>query len=278
VLGKQIAYVDVGEGDPVVLLHGNPTSSYLWRNVIPELEGCGRIIVPDLIGQGDSEKLPAEEGADRYSFLVAYDYLNGLLEALELTSNLTLVIHDWGSGLGFHWAKNHPGAIKGIAYMEAIVMPVTWEDWPESARGIFQGFRSEKGEDLVLKRNLFVEGVLPSAVLRDLTEEEMSHYRAPFSTPEDRQPTLNWPRHIPIEGEPAHMVNLVDDYGSWMAKNDLPKLFINAEPGSILVGPQREFCRSWQNQTEVTVSGAHFVQEDSPAEIGQAVAGWLKSI
>ncbi len=278
VSGKRIAYVDVGEGDPIVLLHGNPTSSYLWRNVIPELKGCGRIIVPDLIGQGDSEKLPAEDGADRYSFHVAYDYVDGLFEALGLTSNVTLVIHDWGSGLGFHWAKNHPERVLGIAYMEAIVQPVTWDAWPESARGIFQGFRSKKGEDLILNRNMFVEAVLPSAVLRDLTDEEMNHYRAPFSTPEDRQPTLNWPRQIPIEGEPAEMCELVSEYGNWMAANDLPKLFINAEPGSILTGPQREFCRSWPNQMEVTVSGAHFIQEDSPVEIGQAVASWLASL
>lgn len=276
--GKKLAYVDVGEGDPIVLLHGNPTSSYLWRNVIPELEGCGRILVPDLIGQGDSEKLPASQGADRYSFRVAYDYLNGLLEALGVTSNVTFVIHDWGSGLGFHWAKNHPDAVKGIAYMEAIVCPVTWADWPESARGIFQAFRSEKGEDLILKRNMFVEAVLPSAILRDLSDEEMAHYRAPFSTPDDRQPTLNWPRHIPIEGEPADMVTLVNEYGEWLVTSSVPKLFINAEPGSILVGPQREFCRSWPNQTEVSVSGAHFLQEDSPAEIGQAVATWLQSL
>jgi haloalkane dehalogenase len=276
--GRRIAYVDVGEGDPIILLHGNPTSSYLWRNVIPELEGCGRIVVPDLIGQGDSEKIPAEDGADRYSFQVAYDHLDGLFEALGLRSRITLVIHDWGSGLGFHWARNHPEAIKGIAYMEAIVAPMDWDDWPEGARGIFQGFRSEKGEDLVLNRNLFVEAVLPSSVLRDLTEEEMDHYRAPFRSPEDRQPTLNWPRQIPLAGEPAHMVELVTEYGDWMAQSDVPKLFINAEPGSILVGRQREFCRSWPNQTEVTVAGAHFVQEDSPVEIGRAVARWLGAL
>ncbi|MFK7898237.1 MAG: haloalkane dehalogenase [Myxococcota bacterium] len=278
VKGKKLAYVDVGEGDPIVLLHGNPTSSYLWRNVIPELEGSGRVIVPDLIGQGDSEKLPASEGPDRYSFLVAYEYLEGLLSALGLDANVTLVIHDWGSGLGFHWAKNHSDAVRGIAYMEAIVRPVTWDDWPESARGIFQGFRSEKGEDLVLQRNMFVEAVLPSAILRDLTEAEKAQYRAPFSTPDDRQPTLNWPRHIPIDGEPAHMVELVSAYAEWMSKNEIPKLFVNADPGSILTGPQREFCRTWPNQKEVTVAGAHFVQEDSPAEIGQAVAHWLKAI
>ena len=275
----ELAYIEEGEGDPIVLLHGNPTSSYLWRNVIPELTGLGRVIVPDLIGQGDSGKLPASDGPDRYSFAVVYDYLTELLEALDVATDVTLVIHDWGSALGFHWAKNHPGSVKGIAYMEGIVRPVNWTDWPESARGIFQAFRSEKGEDLILSRNMFVEGVLPSAVIRDLTEDEMAHYRAPFSNPDDRQPTLNWPRQIPIDGEPAEMVRLVEEYGAFMeGSTGLRKLFINAEPGSILVGPQREYCRSWPNQSEVTVKGNHFIQEDSPEEIGQAVAAWLKAI
>ena len=277
--GKKIAYVEVGEGDPIVLLHGNPTSSYLWRNVIPELAGKGRVIAPDLIGQGDSEKLPVSDGPERYTFLTVYDYLDGLLHAIGAATNLTLVIHDWGSGLGFYWAQQHPDAVRGIAYMEGIVCPVSWEDWPEGARGIFQGFRSEKGEELVLERNMFVDAVLPSSVIRGLGEEEMQHYRAPFLTPDDRQPTLNWPRQIPISGEPADMVALVDSYGQWMASNaTLPKLFINAEPGSILTGKPREFCRSWPNQTEVTVKGTHFIQEDSPVEIGQAVAAWLESL
>ena len=277
--GKDLAYVEVGEGDPIVLLHGNPTSSYLWRNVIPHLEGLGRVIAPDLIGQGDSEKLPASEGAERYSFHVAYDYLEGLLAELGANENVTLVIHDWGSALGFYWAQQHSTAVRGIAYMEGIVCPVTWDDWPESARGIFKGFRSEKGEDLVLQRNMFVETVLPSSVMRGLGEDEMSHYRRAFSTPDDRQPTLNWPRQIPINGEPPHMIDLVSNYGQWMAANDeLPKLFINADPGSILTGKQRDFCRTWPNQKEVTVAGTHFIQEDSPDEIGVAVADWLKTI
>ena len=273
--GKRIAYVDQGEGDPIVLLHGNPTSSYLWRNVIPELLGSGRVIAPDLIGQGDSEKLPASDGPGRYGFLTAYHYLDGLLAALGLDRDVTLVVHDWDGGLGFNWASQHPDAVKAIAYMEAIVMPVTWDDWPEAARGIFQGFRSEKGEDLILKRNMFVEAVLPGSVLRGLTDVEMAHYRRPFELEEDRQPTLNWPREIPIEGEPAEMVRLVENYGRWLAASPVPKLFVNAEPGSILIGRQREFCRSWPNQTEVTVKGSHFLQEDSPVEIGQAVARWL---
>ena len=277
--GKRIAYVDVGEGDPIVFLHGNPTSSYLWRNVIAELEGKGRCIAPDLVGQGDSEKLPASEGAERYSFAVVYSYLDGLLRELGCTENVTLVIHDWGSALGFHWAQQHPDAVRGIAYMEGIVMPMDWDGWPADAVGIFKGFRSDKGEDLVLNRNMFVDAVLPSSVMRGLGEDEMAHYRAPFKSPEDRQPTLNWPRQIPLGGEPPQMVELVASYGKWLESTDqLPKLFINAEPGSILTGRQREYCRGWPNQVEVTVKGTHFIQEDSPAEIGQAVASWLESL
>ena len=276
--GKQIAYVEEGSGDPIVLLHGNPTSSFLWRNVIPELVKSGRVIAPDLIGQGDSEKLPASEGPERYSLEVAYRYVDGLLEAIGANQNVTLVIHDWGSGIGFLWAMRHAAAVKGVAYMEAIVKAVSWADWPESAVGIFKGFRSEKGEDLILNRNMFIEGVLPSSVIRTLSETEMEAYRAPHPTPDDRQPLLNWPRQIPLGGEPEDVVALVNQYSAFMAASEIPKLFINADPGSILVGPQREFCRSWPNQQEVTVKGLHFIQEDSPLEIGQAVASWLKAI
>ena len=277
--GKRLAYIEEGHGDPIVLLHGNPTSSYLWRNVIPELTASGRVIAPDLIGQGDSEKLSVSEGPGRYTFEDAYEYLVGLLSELDAEQNVVLVGHDWGSALGFHWARNHPDLVRGIAYMEALVSPVEWSEWPEAARGIFQGFRSDKGEDLVLTRNLFVEAVLPNSVIRKLTDEEMGHYRAPFSTPDDRQPTLNWPRQIPIDGEPVEMVQLVSEYGRWLEESvTLPKLFINAEPGSILVGRQREYCRSWPNQKEVTVPGKHFVQEDSPSKIGKAIAEWLKGL
>ena len=277
--GKRLAYVEEGHGDPIVLLHGNPTSSYLWRNVIPELITSGRVIAPDLVGQGDSEKLSASEGPGRYTFGVVYKYLAGLLNQLDAEQNVALVGHDWGSALGFHWARNHPDLVRGIAYMEALVSPVEWSEWPESARGIFQGFRSGKGEDLVLTRNLFVEGVLPNSIIRKLTDEEMDHYRAPFLTPDDRQPTLSWPRQIPIDGEPVEMVELVSEYGRWLERSvALPKLFINADPGSILVGRQREYCRTWPNQKEVTVLGKHFVQEDSPSEIGKAIAEWLKGL
>ena len=278
VKGKQIAYVEEGSGDPIVLLHGNPTSSFLWRNVIPELVESGRVIVPDLIGQGDSEKLPASDGPERYSLEVAYSYVDGLLESIGANENVTLVIHDWGTGVGFLWAMRHPAAVKGVAYMEGIVKPVSWRDWPESAVGIFKGFRSDKGEDLILNRNMFIEGVLPSSVIRPLSNTEMDAYRAPHLETDDRQPLLNWPRQIPIEGEPEDVVALVNEYGAFMAASDMPKLFINADPGSILVGAQREFCRSWPNQQEVTVKGLHFIQEDSPVEIGQAVANWLKAL
>lgn len=279
VLGKTIAYREMGDGDPIVLLHGNPTSSYLWRDVMPALAPLGRVIAPDLIGHGDSDKLPASDGDDRYSFATSYRYLDGLLQALGITEKVTLVIHDWGSALGFHWAQKHPDAVRGIAYMEAVVMPLpTWDDWPEKARGIFQGFRSPKGEDLVLNRNLFIEAVLPSSIMRPLTEEEMATYRAPFADAPDRQVMLNWPREIPIAGEPPHMVALVQSYADWLAQSTIPKLFINADPGSILVGAQRDFCRTWPNQTEVTVKGLHFVQEDSGADIGRAVALWLQDI
>jgi len=279
VLGKKMAYVESGEGDPIVFLHGNPTSSYLWRNVMPHFEGRGRLIAPDLIGMGDSQKLE-NTGPESYRFVEHRSYLDGLLEVLGVERNVTLVIHDWGSALGFDWANRHRDAVKGIAYMEAIVAPVaSWDEWPPPVVPVFQGFRSAKGEEMVLENNMFVEGVLPGAVLRDMTDEEMAVYRKPFENPgEDRRPTLTWPRQIPIEGEPADVVEIVDAYGAWLQKSELPKLFINAKPGAILRGKAREFCRSWPNQTEITVSGSHFIQEDSPHEIGQAIATWLDGI
>ena len=278
VKGKTMAYVEMGEGDPIIFQHGNPTSSYLWRNIMPHLADQGRCIAIDLLGMGDSDKLDNPD-ASSYTFSEHRDYLDGALEALGVEGDVTLVIHDWGSALGFDWANRHRDAVKGIAYMEGIVRPVSWEEWPEAARGVFQGFRSEAGEAMVLEKNTFVERVLPGSILRDLTEEEMAVYRRPFqNSGEDRRPTLTWPRQIPIDGEPADVVQIVQDYADWLAESDLPKLFINAEPGAILIGPQREFCRSWPNQTEVTVMGNHFLQEDSPHEIGMTIAAWLKTI
>ena len=278
VLGRKMALIDEGEGDPIVFLHGNPTSSYLWRDVMPHLEGQGRLIAPDLIGMGDSEKLP-DSGPDRYTFEEHAQYLDGLLEALGVRENVTLVIHNWGSALGFHWANRHRAAMLGIAYMEAIVAPVEWDQWPKAATEIFRAFRSPAGEGLVLEQNVFVEQVLPTSILRKLSDEEMEEYRRPFSEPgEGRRPTLTWPRQIPLGGEPANVVEIVRAYGEWLAESDLPKLFVDAEPGAILRGSQRELCRSWPNTTEVKVAGIHFVQEDSPDEIGQAISEWLKGI
>ncbi len=277
--GKKLAYIDVGEGTPIVMLHGNPTSSFLWRNIIPHLNDLGRVIVPDLIGHGDSDKLPVSMGPDRYKFENTFKYLDKLLNKLEINNDITLILHDWGSALGFYWAMKNPEKIKAICYMEAIVSPIDWSDWPEQARGIFKGFRSEKGEDLILKRNMFIEAVLPSSIIRKLTKDEMDEYRKPFLNESDRQVTLNWPRQIPIEGEPSHMFRLVSSYADWISNDgDIPKLFINADPGSILIGKQREFCRGWKNQIEVTVNGLHFIQEDSPHEIGEAISSWMRNI
>ena len=277
--GKKLAYIDVGEGTPIVMLHGNPTSSFLWRNIISHLNDLGRVIVPDLIGHGDSDKLPVSMGPDRYKFENTFKYLDKLLNKLEINNDITLILHDWGSALGFYWAMKNPEKIKAICYMEAIVSPIDWSDWPEQARGIFKGFRSEKGEDLILKRNMFIEAVLPSSIIRKLTKDEMDEYRKPFLNENDRQVTLNWPRQIPIEGEPSHMFRLVSSYADWISNDgDIPKLFINADPGSILIGKQREFCRGWKNQIEVTVNGLHFIQEDSPHEIGEAISSWMRNI
>ena len=278
VLGKRMAYVELGRGDPVVFLHGNPTSSYLWRNVMPHVAPLGRCIALDLIGMGDSEKLDGS-GPGRYRFVEHREFLDGALAALGVAANVAWVVHDWGSALGFDWANRHRGATRGIAYMEALVRPVTSAEWPEAARRVFQGFRSDAGEGMVLENNVFVERVLPGSVLRPLTEAEMAVYRAPYTEPgESRRPTLTWPREIPIDGEPEDVTRIVRDYADWMAANDLPKLFVNADPGAILTGAQREFCRGWRNQEEVTVRGRHFIQEDSPDEIGQAVAAFVRRL
>ncbi len=280
VLGRRMAYVERGEGAPIVLLHGNPTSSYLWRSVIPHLADRGRCIAPDLIGMGDSEKLPA--GVERrYTFAGHREFLDALLEELGVASEATLVLHDWGSALGFDWAHRHPQAVRGIAYMEAIVRPLSgWDEFPDSGRNIFQGMRSPAGEQMILEQNVFVERILPASVLRTLTDEEMDEYRRPFlAAGEDRLPTLIWPRQIPIGGEPADVAEITDSYARWLDETPgLPKLFINADPGSILTGSQREFCRGWPDQVEVTVPGVHFIQEDSGEQIGKAIAGWLDGL
>ena len=276
--GARMAYIDEGVGEAIVFQHGNPTSSYLWRNIMPYCRGFGRLVACDLIGMGDSAKLK-ESGPDRYTYLEQRDYLFGLWDYLSLGSQVTLVLHDWGSALGFDWARQNPERVRGIVYMEAIVQPLTWNDWPPNARKAFQAFRSLDGESMILDKNMFVERILPSSVLRELTEDVMAVYRAPFTEPgEGRRPTLTWPRQIPMEGHPADVVKIVEDYSAWLSTCDIPKLFISAKPGSILTGCQRDFCRSWPNQTEVTVAGAHFIQEDSPHEIGAAIADWMQTL
>lgn len=275
VLDTEMAYVDTGAGDPVVFLHGNPTSSYLWRNIIPHVEPVARCLAPDLVGMGESG--PAAGGS--YRFADHARYVDTWFDTLGLTRRVSLVVHDWGSALGFHWARRFPERVRALVYMEAIVRPVAWEEWPEAARPLFRAMRSPAGEEVVLRKNVFVERILPASVVRGLTDEEMVVYRRPYLQPgESRRPTLTWPREIPIAGEPADVVTIVEEYAAWLAGSSLPKLFVNADPGSILVGAQREFCRRWPNQHEVTVKGTHFIQEDSPGEIGLAIAAFLRAL
>ncbi|AGB23070.1 putative hydrolase or acyltransferase of alpha/beta superfamily [Mycobacterium sp. JS623] len=276
--GKRMAYIDEGQGDPIVFQHGNPTSSYLWRNVMPHLEGLGRLIACDLIGMGASDKLD-DSGPDRYHYAEQRDFLFALWDELDLGDRVILVLHDWGSALGFDWANQHRDRVAGIAYTEAITMPIDWSDFPGPMRSVFQGFRSPDGESMVLEQNVFVEQVLPASIKRQLTDEEMDHYREPFRNPgADRRPTLSWPRNIPIEGEPADVVAIVEEYGRWLSRSDVPKLFIQAEPGALIRGRALDFVRTWPNQTEVSVPGVHFVQEDSPDEIGAAVASFVRAV
>jgi haloalkane dehalogenase len=280
VLGSEMAYVEVGQGDPIVLLHGNPTSSYLWRNVLPHLQPLGRCIAPDLIGMGDSDKLP-NSGPGSYRFVEHRRYLDALLEALDVHERVTLVIHDWGSALGFDWANRHREAVKGIAYMEAIVGPQSWDHWDKfGMRPALQALRSEAGEAMVLRDNFFIEQILPKAILRTLSVEEMAEYRRPFADPgEGRRPTLTWPRQIPIEGEPADVAAIAAAYADWLATSSVPKLWVKAEPGGILAGGAvLDFARRLPAQTEVTVAGVHFLQEDSPDEMGRAIAGWMGTL
>ncbi|MSR13561.1 MAG: haloalkane dehalogenase [Gammaproteobacteria bacterium] len=278
VLGSEMAYVEQGQGHPIIFQHGNPTSSYLWRNIVPRLNGLGRCIALDLIGMGDSAKLP-NSGPDRYTLAEHQRYFDSALAALGVNDKVTLVLHDWGTALGFDWARRHAANVRGICHMEGLVTELTWEDWPESARGIFQTFRSAAGEDVVLQKNVFVERVLPKSILRELTAQEMDIYRAPFlNAGEDRRPTLTWPNQLPIEGHPADVCATVATVSKWLGETEIPKLFINAEPGMIMTGRPREIARTWKNQREVTVRGLHFIQEDSPQEIASAIAQWMATL
>lgn len=276
--GKRLAYHERGEGEAIVFLHGNPTSSYLWRNVIPHVAQLGRCIAPDLIGMGDSDKVDGS-GPHSYTFVEHRHYLDGLLDALHLGERITLVVHDWGSALGFDWAYRHPDRVAGIAYMEAITAPIVLDEWGPTAAPFFRSLRSDEGEELVLENNAFVELALPAGVMRTLSDEEMAEYRRPFADAgEGRRPTLTWPRQLPIDGEPAEVVEIVERYGEWLARGEIPKLFVNGDPGWVLTGSAREFCRTWQAQTEVTVPGLHFLQEDSPDLVGAAICDWLHAV
>jgi len=273
-----MAYIDEGSGDTVLFLHGNPTSSYLWRNIAPHVEDTNRMVIPDLIGMGDSEKLDGENNPG-YKYHGQYEYLTGLMDKLDLGDSIHLVIHDWGSAMGFQFARECPDRIKSITYMEAIVMPLSWEQWPDAATKIFGLFRSESGEELVLEKNFFVERILLADSTSGYTDEEKEEYIRPFkNVGEDRRPTLTWPRQIPLDGEPKEVVEEIEKNADFHKDSGIPKLFINAEPGSILTGDQREFARTWKNQKEITVKGNHFIQEDSADEIGVALREFVTNL
>lgn len=274
VLDSEISYVDTGHGDPIVFLHGNPTSSYLWRNIIPHVAPLGRCLAPDLIGMGRSGKSPS----GGYRFIDHARYLDAWFNALNLSRRIVLVLHDWGSALGFHRAARYPAEVKGIVYMEAIVQPRRWSDFAHGRDRIFRALRSPAGEKMILDENFFIETVLPKSILRDLETEEMNAYRAPFLDRGSRLPMLVWPRELPIDGEPADVVEIVENYAWWLAGSSIPKLFINAEPGALIGPRERERCRQWPNQREVTVPGIHYIQEDSPGEIGAAIADFVRDL
>jgi haloalkane dehalogenase len=277
VLGLEMAYVDEGQGDPIVFLHGNPTSSYVWRNILPYVQGFGRVIAPDLIGMGDSQKLP-QSGPHSYTFVEHRRYLDALLEALDADTRMTFVGHDWGGALAFDWARRHPDAVKGIAFLEAVAETYKWSEYPEGARSRFQALRSEAGELLVLEKNSFIESNLPATILRTLSEEEMEQYRRPFAEPgEGRRPTLSWARQLPIDGEPADVTEIISASGKWLESSPIPKLLIQSNPGT-KQSRQYDAYRTWPTISAVSVRGHHTPQEDSPDEIGQAIANWLQTL
>jgi haloalkane dehalogenase len=275
--GLSMAFHDIGSGDPIVFLHGNPTSSFLWRNIIRHIQGFGRCIAPDLIGMGDSEKLP-NSNAGSYTFVENRQYLDEFFRALGLRERVTLVVHDWGSALGFDWARRNPDSIKGIVHMEALVAPMNWDDIPPVVQPRFRGVRSEQGEELVLQQNIFLEQSLLKGTLRPLTDSEITEYRRPFLDPgEGRRPMLTWPRQLPIGGEPADVVEIFESYGAWLAASEIPKLYIRAEPGTHSK-KMIEQVRTWPNQQEIAVRGIHYPQEDAPEEIGAAIVAWLEDL
>ena len=279
VKGSRMAYIDEGAGDAILFQHGQPTSSYVWRNVLPQLEGMGRLIACDFIGMGGSDKLDPSLGPSRYRLATYRNYLFDLWDQLDLGDRVVLVLDDWGAVLGFDWARHNSHRVQGIVHMEAIAAPLDWSDLPDYAHPLFKALRSPEGERMVLEENIFVEKILPQAILRQFTEDELNVYRQPFrNAGEDRRAMLSWPRSLPIGGVPTDVNQVVSKNESWLAQSDLPKLFINGEPGTLARGRLREIIRRWPNQTEVTVKGRKLLQEDSPDEIGAAIANFVQRL
>ena len=277
--GRRMAYIDEGEGDAIVFSHGNPTSSYLWRNIMPACRGLGRLVACDLIGQGDSDKLP-DSGPGSYDYFEQRSFMHTLWDQLDLGSNVMFVLHDWGSALGFDYASKHADRVQGIAYMESIVMPLEWSDFSASMRPAFEAMRSAAGDAMVLKENAFVEQVLFGSIDRPLSDAVKAEYRRPFLNPgEDRRPTLSWPRQIPIAGEPSDVFEVVKGYSQWLATSSTPKLYFHATPGVIDSSPnQVAFCRTFFNQRELEVEGAHFIPEEAPEVVAPAVAAFVRRL
>ena len=279
VKGSRMAYIDEGDGDAIVFQHGQPTSSYVWRNVLPHVEGMGRLIACDLIGMGGSDKLDASLGPDRYSLASHRNHLFNLWDQLDLGDRVVLVLDDWGAVLGFDWARHNSHRVHGIVHMEAVADPLDWSDLPEYAHPLFRSLRSSDGEQMVLQENIFIERILPQAAFRQLTGDELDAYQQPFrNAGEDRRAMLAWPRSLPIQGEPPNVAEVVRDNGSWLAQSHLPKLFINGDPGTLARGRLREIIRGWPHQTEVTVKGRKLLQEDSADEIGAAIASFIRQV
>lgn len=272
-----MAYIEAGTGRPVVFLHGNPTSSILWRKVIPHVAKRARCIAPDLIGMGDSSKVGS--GGLSYRFLDHRTYLGALFELLGLTKDVVLVGHEWGGPLLFDWAQRNRAAVGGIAYMETFVTPLQWSDIPEAIADFVKAVRTDAGESLVLGRNRLIERFIPIGVRDPLANDVMAEYRRPYElSGEDRRATLTLMREIPIEGQPAAVVDIVKRNQTWLESSPVKKLFIDADPGFYLSGRSREICRSWPVQSTLTVPGIHLLQEDSGAEIGKAIAEWLETL
>ncbi len=280
VLGSQMAYVDAGEGPVVLFLHGNPTSSYLWRNIIPYAADTHRVVAVDLIGMGASDKPDLD-----YRFATHAEYLDAFVSALDLL-DITLVIHDWGSALGMRYARLNPENVRAMAFMEAIVPPAlpfaSYEAMRPAVADLFRAMRTPgQGEEMVLENNFFVEEILFNiSVLREMSEAEKDAYRAPYPTPESRKPTLVWPREIPIGGEPADTTAEIIANGEWLYASEIPKIFFQATPGAL--NPPEVGAYLAENAPNITVvdvgPGAHFIQEDQPHAIGAALSDWLDGL